>query len=465
MLLFPEFRRQLWLEATTARLITIPVLIGLVAYLTAQGDLSPYKHLFWVSSIAFFLFTIVWGSFKSSQALGKEISTNTWDFQRMSPMSASSLILGKIFGSTIMCWYGGTMSLIIAIPAYMSYAGITGLFNPYILTIISTYIGLALIAQSLPVVITLQEALYKNAERKTHPAIFSVLCAIAMGPFFMFLTEYFEGAVNNSYTFTRYNKQIEWYDFSIRKIDAHITLIWMMVISCFIASWRSMRAELQHRDTPTFWLLGLTAWIAIIAGFADIEPIANDTPVRLVIGFLLLTGAAYSMAFLESNDPLHIRKAIQGLSKPRTKEKLHSIPKWCIAYCLALLIACITPFTMPEYPDREIMSIPLFIITAALLITRDISIIMILRLTPNIKRSTLAIVTSAIFLYSLLPWMEKTLTGELRFFLFEPDSIEPITTFFMAAQCITAVIALYILRLKEQFQNLDNSEKPSVIDQ
>ena len=44
-----------------------------------------------------------------------EVNDNTWDFQKLSALSPWSLAFGKLFGSTIYCWYGGLIAFAVAV--------------------------------------------------------------------------------------------------------------------------------------------------------------------------------------------------------------------------------------------------------------------------------------------------------------------------------------------------------------
>ena len=120
----PEVKRHFWLEFSLHRAIIMPVILGvifLIAYMTSSANkfaIQPqyYAGLQAVAITAETLFGIIifyWGSYRASGAIVEEINANTWDYQRLSSLSAWSLGWGTIVGSTLYVWYGALICLTV----------------------------------------------------------------------------------------------------------------------------------------------------------------------------------------------------------------------------------------------------------------------------------------------------------------------------------------------------------------
>ena len=114
----PELQRNLWLEITPYRLVSMPLIIAAVAYLAFVSD---GYHL--GTSVAsatvglFFVISLIWGTKLAAETVMNEIRDHTWDGQRMSVLTPWELTCGKLFGSTLYTWYGGAICLVLYLAA------------------------------------------------------------------------------------------------------------------------------------------------------------------------------------------------------------------------------------------------------------------------------------------------------------------------------------------------------------
>ena len=90
----PEFRRNLWLEATPVRMLVVTLGFALLvsaAWTTTKAETGA-NVAFWLGYTALVLF----GGYHAVSTISDEIEDRTWDWQRLSGQSAWSLLWGKI---------------------------------------------------------------------------------------------------------------------------------------------------------------------------------------------------------------------------------------------------------------------------------------------------------------------------------------------------------------------------------
>ena len=118
----PEFKRNLWLEFSPARLILMPamlLLVGvLVAVLTKVEDLPAILLI--VYAIIGSLLIVGWGSFAVMHSINSEVSERTWDQQRLSALGPWQMAWGKLLGAPAYAWFGGlTCAVVVLITGTM----------------------------------------------------------------------------------------------------------------------------------------------------------------------------------------------------------------------------------------------------------------------------------------------------------------------------------------------------------
>ena len=106
----PEFRRQLWLEFSMARLIGMPAVLALIF---AADALTGGSALADIARMIFVVLVWAYGARLASAAVLDEVNEATWDAQRLSSLTSWQLTWGKLFGGTAFAWYGGVISLAV----------------------------------------------------------------------------------------------------------------------------------------------------------------------------------------------------------------------------------------------------------------------------------------------------------------------------------------------------------------
>ena len=85
----PEFKRNVWLELSTQRLILMPAVLGVIAALIiflTQADDAEQTLLIAFSAIGLVLVG-GWGSLAVANSINSEVAERTWDQQRLSILS------------------------------------------------------------------------------------------------------------------------------------------------------------------------------------------------------------------------------------------------------------------------------------------------------------------------------------------------------------------------------------------
>src|SRR6201999_1389879 len=98
------------------RAIAMPIVLGVIFYIASQLYLgSKESEVGSATTGIFFLLVKIWGGHKAADSVLDEVNDNTWDFQKLSALSPWSLAFGKLFGSSIYCWYGGLIAFAVAV--------------------------------------------------------------------------------------------------------------------------------------------------------------------------------------------------------------------------------------------------------------------------------------------------------------------------------------------------------------
>ena len=103
-----EFRRNLWLELSTHRLIAMPAALALVLALVYAMSDEPRESLAATSAWIAAAFLGVWGVRSAAESVGEEMRNRTWDAQRMSALGPWEMTWGKLVGSA--AFAGGVTS-------------------------------------------------------------------------------------------------------------------------------------------------------------------------------------------------------------------------------------------------------------------------------------------------------------------------------------------------------------------
>jgi hypothetical protein len=119
----PEIQRNAWLELSLIKVALLPVLFILVLYLFViystqinSGYDGSYSMILANTTFAMGLvFLNSVGLFKASNAVTDEANSGTWLLQRLTPVDPWRMSIGKLFGPSIIAWYGGIIGWVIIV--------------------------------------------------------------------------------------------------------------------------------------------------------------------------------------------------------------------------------------------------------------------------------------------------------------------------------------------------------------
>jgi len=392
----PEFRRNIWIEMSIHRLISMPLMLSillLLAYLTNGSELN--QGVAYGAQFVALVLTMLWGANMASEAVLVEVREHTWDSQRMSAMPAWSLMWGKLLGSTIYTWYGTFFCVLV----YLFTSELTAL-----MTIKSAVLIIAsgLLAQALAMLLALM-FIRKEDKFVRSPSILFVLFAASTAWSFFSLAMHLEAT-------------LKWYTLSFDSINFGLISILLFLAWAWLANYRLMRAELQMNNYIWIWLSFVVFLMVYVAGFfyeIPWKPYVNLSS-SLLVAFVVATFSTYLMLFSEAKDPVNYKRLLALLTEKHWHALQGSLQCWMGALALAILSGLIFSIEMMSEGMQ-----PMLMIAFLLFISRDICIVLYLNFNTNRKRADMTAVFYLFVLYVVFPAIFSSI--DISTGLFFPD--------------------------------------------
>lgn len=360
----PEFHRNLWLRFSPFSLISAPVLLCLIAFVCVNSggqNAAPdagYGFLANAMLTIYFIVVLIAGNYEAGTALQDEVRNNTWDFQRMSSISAAKLAFGKLFGATAYHWYFGLMALCFFAygyenyqiqPHYWRYSGGPPPPDPVVpdnsLPVVLVYLVLAgLMGHVLAFVsgfydmVTL--AARGGTRGKTPKGVNSfILGLICSG--WVFSTIAMNAATHLQRG--RMPSVITWMGETFQSsVFVPFTLLFFLAWF-LIGAYRLARAELMHSQTPAAWLAFTCTTVFWVTGFmhrgSDLA--MKQDPgyfLPLLVGFVVMTAISYCTMLNESHDLRRYGRFWNYLRQGQLRRVLENTPKWMVTAPVALVL-------------------------------------------------------------------------------------------------------------------------------
>jgi hypothetical protein len=241
----PELAKNIWLELSPQRLVTMPAILLLFVFLIFSlnsREENPWTTVHYFSFYGFIFIGILWGMKSSSDAILDEYNEKTWDWQKMSSIGPWKLAIGKLIGSTIYNWYGALIcwGLFMYSATYTSQP-IEEFKTGFLL--VAIMVGL----HGLMILIALQLIRRTNANTKIKSnRIFltGILFAGILSSIFSYFTLLGSSKM----------MQLTWYGIAIPSLDFLLFTSVVYTLWILAGLYRSMRTELQFTDPPSWWL-------------------------------------------------------------------------------------------------------------------------------------------------------------------------------------------------------------------
>lgn len=460
-----EFKKNIKLEFTTAR-ATIPILILLIflwiSWTSGRGHFNfPFPDFYKNAESATtgmfvfgFIFSIIWGAYLASNSLIGEMQQKTWNFVRMSSLSPSKIMFGKIFGAPAIVWtisLLGILPIIIFTSAYLFPQG--GFHRPYELTILSliaslffwmlmTYAGVMLIG------------LYNYSQDAKHTTIGAVILTIVIG---LFIGGTIMSQYNNEFSIHRacdyfkptpenpictaknqhtidgatYSakeiKLINWYNFTFFPLTATAGIIAFFSCWSLIGLYRTLRRELEYRDSPYIWPIFLVTTAFFLNGFGYDERTISFYLRLVIYGF---AASVIIVLTKEAQNMVTYKKIHMNFKSKNYREAYRASPLWLISYGCFIIFAPflfmsagnLNPFGYDYITDLSpkdmvngFQTFFFFYVSMILLSTRDIIMLHLISWRAQHKSPTLGFAIYMFFIYILIPMVLQKISGNSMF--------------------------------------------------
>ena len=397
----PEFRRQIWLEFSTMRLIGMPVVLGLIFYLASLGD-DPGKTV-GAATYLYFIIVILWGNFRAVNSLHDEVQENTWDFQKMSPQSAWSLVIGKLFGATSYVWYGGFMCLAVLLYQLITTEAGADKSAMDIAHLFLIYIGVGILGHTAGLIFCLQDISYRLMKGRMAMAAYTILAIVLSSS--LFGTANVATEVNY-----KYQDSVNWFGMDYNPQIFQLMTLAFFVFWALIGLYRSMRKELQYRDGLIAWLSFLVTLILYFTGFADEGLFGDKINLRKGVIFanaLFISGSfVYIWAYLEARDTVAYKRFFNAIKAKDWFKTYENLPKWILTSAV-MMLSWIGLLTIgPDVSNFE--GYYIFLTALILFMCRDLGVLHLLFFSKKNRRAPLTFILYMAVFYIILPLIENT---------------------------------------------------------
>ena len=419
----PEFRRNLWLEFTPHRLVSMPLVLAGIFYLAFLLDQSQFGLLDAraAETIAAIL-CVVWGASLAADAVISEVRGGTWENQRMSALTPWQLAWGKLFGGTIFAWYGTAICLLV----YFLSIGTAAVAAAKIVAIL---VMAGILSQGA----SLLSVLYALRKDRGLPRMRAGLYALA-GLFFIY--PLIPMAATKPFT-------LHWYGMEWTNIDFALFSLAIFAGWTLVGVFRAMRAELQLRSTFWIWAAFVVWLMVYAAGFADFlfwGRAESRINIACFVGFALF----YLMVFIESKDPVHFSRLLLAVRSRNGAALQTLLPNWSTALLLTAVAIALLFVTEPH--DKQISG-SLFFLSALFFALRDLCIILALNFGKRRNRADVAAIVYLAVLYGLLPRIVAELSSEYSLAFFYPRPVaDGDAILAMVAALAEAAFAFWLMR-------------------
>lgn len=318
----PEFKRNLWLEISPARLALMPGVLTLIALLAvAMSEHNPRDNLFIACTVLFTGLTVGWGSLLVMSSINNEVTERTWDQQRLSALTPWQMAWGKLFGSTAYAWYG---ALLCAVVAVLAASTLPGFLSRCVWMLAGAIGAVALHAWMMA---SRLHTLDLRTEKSSSTAgrLFGLFMALQTLPMvFMVLRSPTDEPQASG----------GWWSLGLPLPVQSLVLAALMLALGLLALWRSMGKQLMVRSTPWAWALGVLLLGWMLAGFMPED--ARDAHLMVPLAGVALL-ATYAALFTESNNRLVWQAVLFHHAHSPRRRMLQALPLWPVSWAMAAL--------------------------------------------------------------------------------------------------------------------------------
>lgn len=387
-----EIRRYYWQDFSLQRTIAMPLVLAAIVYFMYLAD-SRAQTIANFAFAAFFILVFLWGGHKAASCIIEEVKDNTWDNQRLSPVSPWSLSLGKLFGSTLYTWYGGVIALGIYIIWSLKETPVELVIYNIMLWVVS-----GVFCHAVAILLSIKCL----GVHGRYGRVQSITCLIGG----LLVVWVFYKAQRGEVSYYFHNKHIvesiRWFGMEIISTKFWLGSLLVYMAWAIIGIYRLMREELKIRNIPWVWGLFVIFIMVYNAGFFN-KPHSLEvvSRIRLAIAVICGTLCTYLMFFADNINITRYR-IIWHQWKQRNWIKIGEVlPRWIVSFILTVMVGIL--FLAWVVPSNMLYSVSLVFASLVLFVLRDAAILHYFKFAPNNNRAGLATVFYLAVLYLLLP--------------------------------------------------------------
>ena len=320
----PELQRNLWLQLTWGRALAAPILLGIVVAALVGSWTPPPAQMAEFARWAFVLLLAFWSTRRVADSLAEEIGGGTWEGQRMSGLSAWSVVWGKIIGGAIFPWYCALICLGVMV-WYGLQATPADMRVPLVQQVGTLLLG-AILGQATALTVALLLLRKIHFRRRLTVTLAQVAGLLAFGL-----------AVGWDYSANPWAASvgtIRWYARVYDAYQFYLASAAVFTAWALLAAWRLMRAELLYINRPWAWLLFTLFCMGYAAGFVNWELEALTS--RLALACVTALALTYAAFFGEAKDPVRYRWGLARFKALHWWRALEFMPWWLISYAAAV---------------------------------------------------------------------------------------------------------------------------------
>ena len=398
-----ELRRNLWLEISLTRLAVIPLLLGLIFWgLSNVRDSFDPQFLSGAARIFFTLVCTIWGAYLASSSITEEAQAQTWDWQRLSSQRPSELMIGKLFGSTVLAWYGGAWCLV----AYLVFTALAGEMPSVSWLVLLPASAVLIQAGSMLLTLGIPPDQRTVNQQRRGMGILRLLAILFV----------LQGLAGLGAELANSDSSVQWYgaNMAFLPFAAVSILVWAgwAVFGCV----QRLSTLLRCPTTPAPWLLFVVWSMFYFSGFAEgIAPKISLAGLETDFSFLSLTMYSVSlvlalfMVLQEDKSPVLWRMWLSALRNEKYTLAWQRTPRWFATIGITLVVLGYA-LAKNSYISSWLLIAPL------ILFLRDAAVLYSLYWTPKRTRPQLAFAVYLLLVYLLLPYLLAPLRP-----LFLPD--------------------------------------------
>ncbi len=315
----PEFKKNIWLEISTQRLIMMPLILLMVILLASMSPLgNTYDKLTNISYFGMVVILLFWGSKVAYSNIIQEYNDRTWDWQRMSILTPKQLIVGKLIGAPIYNWYGAVICLLLVF--------IFGVMGEYssILDIIVNSVSTLLLGISL-LSVSILFALLKIREGNGRDKL-------KTGQIFILLILFCFFFNSSAFSFMFNRLSVSAKNFNTWKVFGEnlFYAIWAI-----IGLHQVLRRELNYKNKSYLWVLFLvtSSFVKTIVLMDSMSVIIDN---YVFVYFVILSMQAISLFYLllliEQNEISSLKILLRKIKEKNYPYLNYNAPLWSLTF-------------------------------------------------------------------------------------------------------------------------------------